>query len=398
MARSITATVLIGFTALLAGCGGGGGGGGGPISGTDIFADTMVVLGYNDLGMHCMNQDFSEIMILPPFNNLRAQVIDRSGEEPRIVTGGVNLTYSVLQNTHSADKTNFWTYAFALLGVGPAPNVGLTGNGMSGTMSLTGQNDWVATGIPITPLNDSRVLNAYPLGVITVMSGGTALARTQATVPVSWEISCNLCHDSPGVSTATDILRAHDRLHGTTLEQQKPVACGRCHAQPPLASILPGDPARHTLSRAMHGAHASRMGSVGVDVVCYACHPGIQTQCLRDVHASKGMTCLDCHESMEAVADPGRRPWVDEPRCGDCHTRAGFEFEQANTLFRDSKGHHQVHCAACHGSPHAVVPTTVQADNLQSLALQGHAGPIDTCTVCHRNRPDDAFTHRLSGG
>ena len=36
-------------------------------SGT-IFAGDMVVLGYNDLGMHCMNQDFSEFMILPPFN------------------------------------------------------------------------------------------------------------------------------------------------------------------------------------------------------------------------------------------------------------------------------------------------------------------------------------------
>jgi hypothetical protein len=31
------------------------------------FADyPYVVLGYNDLGMHCMQQDFSEMMILPP--------------------------------------------------------------------------------------------------------------------------------------------------------------------------------------------------------------------------------------------------------------------------------------------------------------------------------------------
>ena len=29
-----------------------------------------VVLGYNELGMHCMNEDFSEICILPPFNTL----------------------------------------------------------------------------------------------------------------------------------------------------------------------------------------------------------------------------------------------------------------------------------------------------------------------------------------
>ena len=33
------------------------------------------VLANNDLGMHCSQEDFSEICILPPFNNLRAQVI-----------------------------------------------------------------------------------------------------------------------------------------------------------------------------------------------------------------------------------------------------------------------------------------------------------------------------------
>ena len=31
---------------------------------------SYVVLGYNDLGMHCMNQDFSQLCILPPFNTL----------------------------------------------------------------------------------------------------------------------------------------------------------------------------------------------------------------------------------------------------------------------------------------------------------------------------------------
>jgi len=65
------------------------------------------VLGYNELGMHCMNQDFSELMLLPPYNNLRAQVILR-GEEPQLLTSGVTVSYSVPGNTTSADKTNFW--------------------------------------------------------------------------------------------------------------------------------------------------------------------------------------------------------------------------------------------------------------------------------------------------
>ena len=103
----------------------------------------FIAFGYNELGMHCMNQDFSEFMLLPPYNNLRAQILERGGEDPRIVTSGVTVNYTIPSNTHSSDKTNFWTYAQALLGATPAPDVGLTGHGLSGTMALTGggEND-----------------------------------------------------------------------------------------------------------------------------------------------------------------------------------------------------------------------------------------------------------------
>jgi hypothetical protein len=387
----------------LSGCpsqnGGGNNGGNVPAASQD-----MVVFGYNDLGMHCMNEDFSQFMILPPFNTLHAQVIDRTGgEDPRIVTNGVTVKYELLDNTHSADKTNFWQYAKALLNLTLQPNVGLTGNGLSGTMAPSGTNDWVVTGIPLTPINDQNQLDPYPLARITVLSGGNEVASTEAVVPVSWEISCDLCHTTPGISVATDILRKHDKLHPMVppLEQRQPVACGSCHAQPPLAGVLNGDPNVETLSRAMHNAHAPRMGPVVGQTggtVCYACHPGIQTKCLRGVHYAHGLTCESCHVSMSAVADPNRHPWVDEPRCGTCHQVPGHEYEQANTLYRNSKGHNQVHCYACHGSPHAITPTVTAADNAQAIAIQGHAGTIDTCTVCHVSRPDDAFNHTLSEG
>ncbi len=377
-----------------AGCGGGGGGNNGGSGG--VVSTSMVVLGYNDLGMHCINQDFSEFMILPPYNNLHAQVIQR-GREPRIVTGGVTVDYSIPSNTHSADKTNFWTYAPQLFGVSLADNIGLTGHGLSGNMTPTGTNDWSVTGIPITPTLDSGAEDPYPLATITVTSGGQVVASTQAVVPVSWEISCDICHTTPGISVATDILRKHDEEHGTHLETSKPVKCGQCHAQEPLG--LAGNPSLPSLSRAMHDSHSSRMSRAGLSVPCYACHPGVRTKCLRDVHFSHGLTCTSCHGTMTAVASSGRRPWVDEPRCGNagCHTRSGFEFEQPGTLFRNSKGHHGVHCPACHGSPHAITPTVVSADNTQAIALQGHSGVINKCEVCHINRPDDGFDHRLSG-
>ena len=392
---------------LLAGCGGGGpdgilgtgdaGDGGDP--GLDAASRIwpVTVLAYNDLGMHCMNQDFSELMILPPFNTLHAQVIDRGSEEPRILTRGVAVRYVIPGNTSSAGKTSFWTYVPQLMGVTLAKNVGLTGNRLSGRMRPTGDNDWSATGIPITPILDNGQEDPYPLATVSVIRDTRTVGKTQAVVPVSWEISCNLCHNTPGISTATDILRAHDRLHGTSLRRSKPVFCGGCHQQAPLAAYgFTGDPNVPNLSHAMHGAHAARMGAVRkLDSPCYACHPGVRTQCLRGVHYAKGLNCETCHVSMKTVASPTRRPWVDEPRCGNCHRRAGFQFEQPGKLYRESKGHHGIHCAACHGSPHAITPTVTPADNVQAMALQGHAGVIDKCGVCHAQRPDEPFVHRL---
>lgn len=353
--------------------------------------DPLVVLGYNELGMHCMNQDFSEICILPPFNTLRAEVIDRSGSEPRIVRTGVTVRYALPANTRAADKTNFWCYAKMLFGVDLAPNIGLTGNGLSGAMLPTARNDWEATGIPVTPLDDFGRDNPYPLAQITVVRNGQVAGQTRAVVPVSWEISCNLCHGG-GVSVGTDILRKHDKLHNTKLEQAKPVLCASCHADPALNA--PGQTGVTTLSHAMHRAHASRVADLNLNNSCYACHPGFRAQCQRDVHLSNGINCTDCHGDMQAVGNASRRPWVDEPRCASCHRRTGFEFEETGKLYKESRGHEGVTCAACHGSPHAITPTVMPVDNLQALNLQGHSGKIDTCTVCHRQRPNETFPHR----
>lgn len=359
----------------------------------DPQANEYVVFAYNELGMHCMQSDFSEMMILPPFNNLRAQVIlKRTGEDPEIVTTGITLKYSLPSNTHSADKCNFWSNSQGLLGVELPTDVGLGGFGMAGTMAPDVNRQFLATGIPVTPVDDTGRENPYPLAVVSVERNGAVVGQTQAVVPVSWEMSCNLCHNTPGVSTATDILRAHDRLHGTTLEASKPVFCASCHADPAVGSA--GQPGISNLSSAMHLAHAPRMAAAHLDNECYACHPGFRTQCQRDVHSLAGMTCNDCHTSMAAVGNPARRPWADEPRCGSCHNRPNFEFEQAGKNFRDSVGHEGVACMTCHGSPHVITPSADAADNLQAIVKQGHAGVIDTCTVCHSSTPTEPFPHR----
>ena len=36
---------------------------------------------------------------------------------------------------------------------------------------------------------------------------------------------------------------------------------------------------------------------------------------------------------------------------------------------------------------------TTERDNQQAMRLQGHAGPINQCTVCHLEKPEGEFWH-----
>ena len=394
--------------------------------------DSYVVMAYNDLGMHCMNSEFSEMCILPPYNNLRAQVIKRDSS-PDIVKGDVTVSYSIPGNTVSSTKTDFWDFAPQLFGVQLPNDIGLTGNGLSGNMARPfNSGHWEASGIPITPLDDDFSNNPFQLSEVQVRDEkGRILAETVAVVPVSWEISCNYCHDTPGISVATDILRKHDKKHGTELEMQKPVLCAGCHADPALGTT--GAEGVSMFSHAMHGSHAERMTVREVRVAtrkfkrklegmdpeiaakllderlkvelagiatmrtnaCYSCHPGTNTECQRDLHLPKGISCKDCHGGMHQVADVTRTPWVSEPTCAGCHEKMNpdFEYEEPGKLFKDSRGHGNIECATCHGSPHAMGPATIAEDNLQAILQQGKAGPISKCTVCHVEQPEHKFFH-----
>ncbi len=356
------------------------------------ITDSYVVVAQNDLGMHCMQGDFSQMMILPPFNTVRAQVI-RRGHSPEVTTSDVTVKYEFTTNTHSSDKTNFWRYAQPLLGVNLARDVGLAGFGLSGSMARdTAHRSFIATGIPVTPIDDDGKENPYPLIHVTARLNNVVVAQTQAVVPVSWEMSCNLCHSEAGKSVATNVLEAHDRLHATDLIHQQPVMCASCHSDNALGT--PGTPGVPSLSSAMHSAHASRMSAITMDNACYACHPGERTNCQRDVHAAHNVTCTNCHGTMEQVANPARNPWAQEPRCDSCHQRQGFEFEQPGKLFRDSVGHGGVQCVTCHGSPHVIAPAGTEKDNAQAVRMQQATGTLSECTVCHIQRPTDSFPHR----
>jgi hypothetical protein len=105
--------------------------------GSAAAGGSWTLVGWNDLGMHCMDDSYEVFSILPPYNVIHAQLIDPTGA--RLTSpGGITVTFEAVPdpsgsiNTTSAGKTNFWTYVGQLFGVSPPLDEGLTGTSMPG--------------------------------------------------------------------------------------------------------------------------------------------------------------------------------------------------------------------------------------------------------------------------
>ena len=117
---------------LLLSCGGGGGGGnndndaGGGTNPPPVATGAATVLAFNDLGMHCMDREFSVFSILPPFNVVHSQVVlrDATGRPYLADDLTVDVFYDAATdpsgsiNSYSrCGKTDFWQHASDLFGV-----------------------------------------------------------------------------------------------------------------------------------------------------------------------------------------------------------------------------------------------------------------------------------------
>ena len=275
------------------------------------------VLGWNNLGMHCMDNDYSVFSILPPYNTIHAQIVWGYNGTAHLVK--TNLGYAVSYasaadpsgslNTTSDGKGNFWTYVPLLLGQTLAPDAGvdLSAAGypqsfMPGAanapqrMLFEAGNSWFASyGVPITPYDDLLRKNPYPLMRLSASNGNARVATTDIVLPVSDEMDCRVCHGSGAGQAAEppagwvwepnptrdyrlNILRLHDArrfadmpsqypailadrgfttngLFASVFKNGKPVFCASCH----LSEAVPGTgyPGVPPLTEAVHGLHAA---------------------------------------------------------------------------------------------------------------------------------------------
>ena len=362
----------------------GGGNTGGGNTGGGNTSNGYMLTAWNDLGMHCMDgNDFSVFSVLPPYNNLHAQLKDKNGG---LVTSGVTLTYESTTgtdgkiNTSSAGKTNFWDFSNKLFpNSNLQPDVGLTGKKTPSTTPQTMSFDtqekwWKAEGLPLTPYNDDGSKNYYPLVKVTAKdTAGNVLASAKVVLPISDEMDCKRCHATNSLSPKAkpnagwvadtdpekdfklNVLRLHDermpnavRDHMASLNAKgytydvngleasaragTPILCAACHS----SNALPGTGVDNikAFTTAIHSYHAKvidpytnlAMNDSTNRGACYACHPGATTKCLRgamgdakDANGQNTMQCQSCHGHMSNVGDANRKGWLSEPNCQACH-------------------------------------------------------------------------------
>lgn len=311
-------------------------------------AAAQTLIGWNNLGMHCMDDDYSVFSILPPYNTVDCQLLDTQGHLVTDPTGLV-VTYEAVAdpdgsiNTSSIGKTNFWDYSPVLFNAPLPPDYGLPfpagnpGRNMPGPtnqpqeMGYAAAMKWFeAAGVPITPVDDAGQFNPYPLMRLTAKTtGGTVLATTDVVLPVSTEMDCRKCHSSGSGDAAKpaggwvnepdsardhrlNILRLHDRhlhtqpyddalaakgyppegLEASVRDHDHPVLCAACHASEALGAA--SFPDVNSLTRSMHSKHAEviapntgmSLNNIANRSSCYQCHPGSETRCLRGAMGS----------------------------------------------------------------------------------------------------------------
>jgi hypothetical protein len=367
------------------------------------------VLSWNNLGMHCMDDDFSIFAILPPYNTIEAQVVTGTNGTARRVagTGSLQVNYrAVLDadgsiNTTSIGKGNFWTYVFPMLGAPLAPDQGLELIGSSPGAWMPGPANtpkpmyyeaasawFVAWGIPITPFDDDYQLNPYPMMHVATSGGGIPAASTDIVLPVSTEMDCRLCHASgsgiaarpapdwewnpvPTRDYRFNILRLHDQkriqampgaysnyladagfntqgLYASVVKSGRPVLCALCHTSEAVPES--GQPGIPQLTTSIHGFHATvNDPKTGVSLGA----TDSRSSCYR-CHPGAETRCLRGAMGRAVAADGSLAI-----QCQDCHGSMSTVGSPARTGWFE-----EPNCQACHSGDAVSNSGKIRYDNV----------------------------------
>ena len=376
-----------------------------------ILSGQYQVLPANDLGMHCGDLGNEAFSLLPPFNRVVAQVIQKGGtgsNRPRILDNtqvsveysaasnpvdpaGANSINSTSQNSDSVYKTDFWNIhprtgnpiVQDLFGLNPPADEGLAfGQKMPGHVDPYTTNDpqpfnsfwdalkaFVAPGIPMTPTDDVGRHNPYPLMRIQAKNGaGAVVATTDTVVPVSEEVNCAGCHALEGGTPIATERPGISYVHATSTRQLDIEHAGkvnilRLHDEKHGTSLDSQQPvlcARCHYSAALdlaeQGPQGEQIGRGAMSQVMHklhgAAHP-LRPNDIPEIIPSQGpmeKNCFQCHPGKVTQCFRGAM-FKAGLQCHDCH--AGMNAVAG--IFQLRTGDFRRHwldepkCGSCHG-------------------------------------------------
>ncbi|WP_446812249.1 dockerin type I domain-containing protein (plasmid) [Methylomonas sp. 2BW1-5-20] len=383
----------------------------------NTHAANAVLLGWNNLGMHCMDSRYAEFSILPPYNTIDAQLIVGGKLVTATSTPGAteySITYEAvadpvtgLLNSTSKDKSDWAKFAPSLFpglkGLNPpyAADIGLAGCNMPGVDSpyvlntpqpLVFQpsnaplNSFQGEGIPITPTDDEGNKNTYPMMRLVARNSANAIiAQSDIVLPVSDEMSCKTCHAAntnpqakPAVGWITDanpereyrlnILKRHDEQEFSkhlTLYSE--------------ALAAKGIDANGLYSSATVDQDANTLGIQTKPVLCASCHSSeaLGTPSFTGSTGTVSALTAAVHSTHSNVSAPGNNLSLNDSNnrsaCYDCHpgskTRC-LRGAMGSAVATD--GSMEMQCQSCHGNMSKV------GDSHRTGWLQE-----PTCQSCH---------------
>ena len=403
---------------------------------------TFKILASNDLGMHCACPSFSTFMLLPPYNTLRAQVLQTGGTDPVLLgaSSQYKVTYDLLENTDAGLKADPYFANW----IQNAPKIfpgfqpvradgriqGLTGATLSGDMEVktTATTTYFEkAGIPAYPVVTGTAADImtdplggpnrtpYLTGRVQVVETATnkVMASDDVTVPVAFGGCCN-CHvkvaQSYGMpATPQGSFQTMGMLHARNAKIDfayldpdgdgvgGPIRCSTCHWDPAMGeSRAPGFAATYPNYKILPGAAFTsadvRTSQYSFSDVLHRYH--VQSSAvLSSYDANIAKNCYDCHPGngvncyrdthTQKTNATGQPIW-----CTDCHGDLNQRVAQGQ-LTNPWSYQTLPSCAQCHGAKYGELsgPSDASWVNVgvfgKYLNSSGHKFDKLLCSSCH---------------